>query len=420
MWALILAAFMMHNVQAGPKRVLWFSSSSEEEDGPSGQIMGELGSGFGGQSSRHHSPFSGEHRRGQAIGQLLLQEGVHQDDGVSRYEHSDVCDDFLEEIDTFFVNIKNNKSPRLQESTKGALCHFLLNSIAHKEQFVAHIVASKAHVYLPAFHLLPAHLMEQSVERVPLMVGYRLEQSDLYIDFHAGALQEDELSVFPATLAGGSYKCPHKVITYNVMKSIFSRGVFYPRQRTKESTIANSVYPGVYNKKSVARRFDDTREIQYNYAHYVGLDLYAELQKRRDSFIGNVGFFDALVGQIQCFHEQGVRHNDLKPSNIFVSDMLQPIVGDFGFSAKVDDVSLLVGDVIGATDVYAHKLVTKYCNPVQNGYVEKCLAIRQSQCIDLYALEKIAEELGVAYSPIELRECNAWVERLLSSESKSI
>ncbi len=332
------------------------------------------------------------------------------------------CQRLMSDINSFFVSTRNTKRD-IEERIEKNICTFLTKSIDKKESLKSIITDNKI-LHIPA---MTSPYPQVDAVAIPIGVSYRIDKDDLCIDFHAGALNSSETPFLKDTLQEGAYKSPHKVITYNVTKKKFFQGVVYPQQSDWENYVSHIMYPDIYKRQADVRIINNTfnTTTKYNYAQHVGLDLHITLRNPSSGLSTNqslkIGFFNNLCNEITRLHAMGIRHNDLKLSNILVDRNNFPVVADFGFARETSDDDLKLLDTIGGTQGYIKPLAGSHCNYIKRKIdIPICLSIRKSWCIDLYALEQIRVNLGVTNSRPELSAnltyCNRWIDDLFSQD----
>ncbi len=324
--------------------------------------------------------------------------------GIDESALSPGCAHLLQEVRDFF-------SPTLASSR--SLCDLFESSVRSRFALTAYLNESNKSFYLATGDRLVSDAYEVYIQNdSAAAIVYRLDGGRLYLDFQAGDLLGEENHFVANTLKNGTYKTPYKTISYNVEEGKFSRGVIYPEQTDDENAIAHFFNPVVFRSTEYVHS-PSGESVQYNYAGYVGIDLLDAINGRKID--DKRSFFLALKAQVASLHVMGIRHNDLKPANIFVDNLRLPVLGDFGFAIRTDAPDLVDG-CVGGSIGYVYVQVSAHCNPLEDGYQDVCNAIRKSACIDLYALGKIAEKLALEDSSLELAQCDAWVDSLFSKD----
>ncbi len=115
------------------------------------------------------------------------------------------------------------------------------------------------------------------------------------------------------------------------------------------------------------------------------LDDYLKLRKSRAKVSHLAQWFGCLVGAVAYIHKIGIRHRDIKPTNILVKNE-GVLLADFGIS------KMGVGKTIRTTAVQARSRTQNYCAPeVDNGST-------RGRSADIFSLGAVFLEMLIAHS----------------------
>ena len=115
------------------------------------------------------------------------------------------------------------------------------------------------------------------------------------------------------------------------------------------------------------------------------LDEYLKLKKPRAKISHLAQWFGCLIGAVTYIHKIGIRHRDIKPTNILVKNE-EVLLADFGIS------KMGVGKTIRTTAVQARARTQNYCAPeVDNGST-------RGRSADIFSLGAVFLEMLIAHS----------------------